>query len=443
MNLRPFQKTGIDFLVDRKRAILGDDPGLGKTAQLLHAAQGRTLIVAPAMLQQVWRDEIIKWDIDCNAHEIYITSYSSLCRRAPNAKGHMTRVLPVPRLEFNDHWDTVICDEAHNLKSRGAKWTMAMKRIAKNCDRLYLATGTPVPNWAHEIYMLLLLLHPDDRRFTNYRKWLLYWFDTWAPPWGGLKIMGLKKGKTWERFATWNGLDVDFLRRTREEVLPDLPPLTEQILQVEMTPAQRTFYNKLKKDYIAQTESGATISTWSDGGLHTKLAQATTGVEVLDPTAPPGCKLLALRDLLDDRKHVPLVVFTAYRETARQVASMAMAEGRAVVQVHGGMTLPDRMNEIEQFKTGQADLLVGTLGTISEGLTLTQADTCIFVERSWRPSTNEQAMRRLHRIGQTRPVTVIHLETKDSIDAGMTKVLAKKDDQAIEMLTAAEFSRLL
>lgn len=440
MNLKPFQKTGIDFLNTQGRAILGDDPGLGKTAQLLHAAQGRTLVICPAMLQQVWWDEIAKWDIDL---DITITSYSSLCRRAPDARGHLTRVLPVPRLEFNDAWDTVICDEAHYLKARSTKWTQALKRIAMNCDRLYLATGTPVPNWAHEIYMLLLLLHPTDRRFTNYRRWLLYWFDTWNPPWGGTKIAGLKGRHSWEKFARDNSLNTDFLRRTREEVLPDLPALTEQTLQVEMTPKQRKFYNDLKKNYIAQTDAGVSVSSWTDGGLHTKLAQACTGVEILDPTAPPGGKLLALSDLLSDRKHLPIVVFTVFRETARQVTSMAIQLGRAVSQVHGGMTLPDRQGEINNFKTGVADMLVGTLGTISEGLTLTQADTCIFVERSWRPSTNEQAMRRLHRIGQTRPVTVIYLETANSIDAGMTKLLAKKDDQVIQMLSAAEFARML
>jgi SNF2 family DNA or RNA helicase len=437
---KPFQKTGTEFLLDKKRAILGDDPGLGKSNQLILAAQGRTLIVCPAMLQKVWIDEIEKWRPNLDAQ---IVTYSSLCKRAPDSRGRMTKVTSMPRDDLNRSWDTILADEAHYLKTRDTKWTRALRRLSEKCDRIYLATGTPVPNWAHEIYMLLLLTHPGDSRFTNYRRWLLQWFDTWNPPWGGMKIQGLKKRYTWEQFALGNDLHECFLRRTREEAMPDLPALTEQTLEVDMTPAQKKFYRDLKRNYIAFTETGQQVSAWSDGGLHTKLAQASTGPEVLDPAAPIGGKLKALGQLFEDRGHIPLVVFTSFRETARQVAKVGHDVGRRCGVVHGGLGLADRNQTIEMFKTGQYDTLVGTLGTISEGLTLTEADTCIFVERSWRPSNNEQAMRRLHRIGQTRPVTVIHLVTRDSIDERMLAVLDKKDDQAVKMLSAAEFARLL
>lgn len=440
MEQKPFQIDGTAFLLWQERAILGDDPGLGKTNQCLLAAQGRTLIVVPAMLQQVWVEEIQKWRPDL-AH--YIVSYSSLCQRTADSRGHLTKVLPMPQSGLDCQWDTIICDEAHYLKARGTTWTKAMRRLSVKTDRLFLATGTPVPNWAHEIYMLLLLVHPKDERFTNYRRWLLRWFDMWKPPWGGMKVLGLKKRWTWEQFAEGNSLDTCFLRRTREEALPDLPPLTEQTIMVDMTPAQRTVYNKLKKNYIATTESGAKISAWSDGGLHTKLAQVTTGVEILDPNAAIGGKLSALRDLMADRGHMPLVLFCSYRETARQINKLLNSTGRRCGMVHGEMTMGARTQTIKDFRTGQINTLVGTLGTLSEGFTLVEADTCIFVERSWRPSRNEQAMRRLHRIGQTRPVTVIHLLTADSIDDRMTKLLDKKDDQTVKMLTAAEFARLL
>jgi SNF2 family DNA or RNA helicase len=434
MEQKPFQKLGTEFLLTQGRAILGDDPGLGKTNQCLLAAQGRTLIIAPAMLRQVWFDEIEKWRPDLDAQVI---SYSLLCRR--NGR----RVLAYPRPEYDLPWDTLIADEAHYLKARDTKWTQAFHRLSLKVRRLYLATGTPIPNWAHEIYTLLLFTPPGDRRFSNYRRWLLSWFDTWNPPWGGLKILGLKRGVTWDDFARGNDLNHCFLRRTREEVLPDLPPLTEQTLLVDMTPAQAKFYAKLKRDYLAWTESGARVSAWSAGGLHTKLAQASTGVEVLDLQAPPGGKLLAVRDLFLDRKHVPMVLFTQFRATARQVEQLAEAEGRRCARIDGSMSMTYRQFAIKMFQTGQLDTLVGTIGTISEGLTLTAADTCVFVERSWRPSQNEQAMRRLHRIGQTRPVTVIHLVTHDTVDERMLKVLAKKDDQIVNLLTAAEFARLL
>lgn len=438
MEQKPFQTAGTEFLKEQGRAILGDDPGLGKTNQALFAAEGRILIVCPAMLQKVWHDEIGKWTPDLD-HTI--VSYSSLCHRAADSRGYLSRVQPFPRPEYGGRWDTVIADESHYLKARNTLWSRAVRRL--ETDRLFLLTGTPVPNWAHEIYMLLLLTHPKDPRFTNYRNWLLRWFDVWKPPWGGTKVMGLKKGTDWGKFVVGNDLDECFLRRTREEVLPDLPPLTEQVIRVEMTAEQKRFYKALKKDYIAFTKGGVEVSAWSDGGLHTKLMQACTGPELFDHLAAPGGKMSALADLFADRQHLPMVVFTSFRATGNLVQQVASEAGRRCAVVHGGISMNDRQLNIDMFKTGQFDTLVGTLETLAEGLTLTEADTCVFVERSWRPSRNEQAMRRLHRIGQTRPVTVIKLITQDSVDERMESILDKKEDQVVKMLSAAEFARLL
>jgi SNF2 family DNA or RNA helicase len=109
----------------------------------------------------------------------------------------------------------------------------------------------------------------------------------------------------------------------------------------------------------------------------------------------------------------------------------------------GGIPQHERVDMVRAFQSGELDMLVGTLATLSEGVTLTKADTCILVEHAWRPSQNEQAMRRLHRLGQQRPVTVIHLVTENSLDQRILALLAAKQGQQVAALRAAEFASLL
>lgn len=433
-----YQDVGIEFLRSHERALLADDPGLGKTRQLLLAAEGRTLVVAPAYLSGVWEDECAHWTPSL---DVSFCSYGSLCDRAPDKKGRLTRSLPEPRRHLREVWDTLIFDESHHLKNPRAMWTKAAVKLFG--DRMFLSTGTPIPNWAHELIVPLRMLYPGDRRFTDYWRWVKRWFITWQPPWGGTKIEDLKPQYTWDQFYRENGLADRMLRRRREDVQLDLPPLTEQVIEVDMTPAQRRVYKALKKDYVTWVEeTGTEISAWSDGGLHTKLAKIQTGLELVDPGAHGSGKLDMLEQLLGDHPE-PIVVYGHFRATVDAAAGRATKLGRAVGILHGGVAPLARVELVRQFQRGELDCLVGTLDSMSEGLTLTAAPTAIFVERSWRPTRNEQARRRLHRIGQTQPVSIIQLVTRQSLDGRMLTVLGKKTDQQVKAFRAGEFAALL
>jgi SNF2 family DNA or RNA helicase len=89
---------------------------------------------------------------------------------------------------------------------------------------------------------------------------------------------------------------------------------------------------------------------------------------------------------------------------------------------------------VTDFQAGKLDVLVGSLETISEGLTLTAADLVIYVEHSWKPSRNEQALRRIHRLGQTRPVTALDYVTPGTVDEGKRELLATKTDRQMRTL---------
>lgn len=453
---RPYQEEGIVFLEEKERALLADEPGIGKSMQALRAARGKTLVVAPAMVIDggVWDDEWAKWRPDLDLHQI---SYSSLCERVtevrPSDGRKIARVIPRPRVDVAGPWDTVIFDESHYLKDRKALWTQAAEKI--KTDRLYQLSGSPIPNWAWEIYMALRLIFPGDRRFTSFWRWLQEWFEINITVQRGRTIRepgDLRSEFTWEEFREANSVNDRMLMRFRADVLGDLPPLTEQEIKLTMTPTQKVFYEKLKKDYIAWVdETGEEVSAWSAGGLHSKLQRIQTGIFTVTQEDMPIPRLLAgsnklqmLDEIIKNHSDGPLVVFCQYRATAAAVRKLSEERHRRRSAIlWGKQSKGDRRETVLNFRKGDIDILVGTLDTITEGLTLTEASTCVFVERSWRPTRNDQAKRRLHRMGQLLPVLAIFLLSRNALDSRMGKVLRSKTEQQMEFLKAGEFAALL
>jgi SNF2 family DNA or RNA helicase len=126
-------------------------------------------------------------------------------------------------------------------------------------------------------------------------------------------------------------------------------------------------------------------------------------------------------------------------EAARDVA---LGLGWSAEVIHGGTSRAERGRIIEQFKAGKLDVLCGSLETIAEGLTLTAADMVIFLETSFKPSRNQQAMRRIHRLGQEYPCTALDYITPDTVDEGKRELLKAKTDQQIRVLTAAQMAAI-
>lgn len=457
---RRYQSEGTAWLEGVERGLLADEPGLGKSRQLLDASVGETLIIAPAGVLNGgnWDDEIGSW---CDGSDRFAQSaYSSLNQRERTGRGSGSRPIAALAPAVDQRWDTLILDESHYIKNRGTSWTGAVEKIASRSDRVFMATGTPLPNWPHEIYTHLRILFPEEarpgRRFGSYWRWIEEWFTVTPSRFSqGRDIGDLQacRAVCWNRPAwdpcehyqafTVANFGDRFLRRLRDDVLTDLPPLTETTVETPLAPSDLAAYRRLKKDAVAILADGAEVVAWSTGAKHVLLDRMTTSPWLLDPQGPPkGGKFERLRADLQNRAR-PTLVVAHYQDTVNGCAEVARSLGAKTVAVHGGFSQSANGESIKQFKRGEIDVMVGSLEMVAEGHTLTAADQVIFVEKSYKPSRNTQALRRIHRLGQVRPVSALDYVTPHTVDAHKRLLLATKNDRQMRTMTSASMAKIL
>lgn len=453
------QREGIEWIRKTGRGLLGDEPGLGKTRQAIEAFDGgRVLVIAPAMVITggTWSDELERWA--SHPERFTVLPYTALNERIKTKKGGYA---PSSRLVADalGHFDGLIVDECHYIKGRNTYWTDSVKDIAGRSDAALLMTGTPIPNWAHELFTLLQAIHPEHAKrggwLGSYWRWVGEWFEVSPSPFDATaKVIGRLKAcrsacyslpptqpcEHYFEFMQAN-LQGRFLRRLREDCL-DLPPVTTQVIQTPMTASQKKHYNEMKKDYMT-TVNDTEVVSWSTGARSVALDRITTSPWLLSMEGDPkGGKFEQLRFDLEGRSR-PTLVLGHYRETVNACRRVATSIGARAASVHGGVPRKLQAKAIADFKAGNLDVLCGSLETVAEGLQLTVADMAIFVETSYKPYRNEQARQRVHRLGQTRPVTIKEYVTPKTVDERKRQLLAIKTDEQLRMLSAGEFKKLL
>lgn len=447
MHLREYQKVGVAFLRSQQRAILADEMGVGKTPQLIRAAQGRTLVVAPPPLQRNWQDELEVWADD--PERFHVVSYhGTVDRTKKDGRGHVRGVIAT---KARGPWDTVIFDEAHHLKGRNTGYARAGVKLANQTDLAFFATGTPIQNWAYEIFMLLRGLYPGDKRFSSFWRWADTWFSVEeATMWRGKKrvtrreVGQLRSITTWEVFIRENGIAERWLRRTLDdpEVGAELPPVQRIRLRAKMSGHHLKVYRSMQNNYWAEWEGKKLISI-SDGSKWANLMRLSSGAAFHPEfeTEVGSSKLDLLIDLVMGNEG-PFLVFCWYQFSADVIEREMRRMGYSTKVAHGGRGVAG----IHEFQAGEGDVLIGTYATMGEGHNLTRANKTILFEAPMKPSQMEQAISRTRRIGQdtSTPCVVWQITTADTVeDYFVDRVLTAKASDARGFVDAASLAEYL
>ncbi|MFO0842896.1 MAG: DEAD/DEAH box helicase [Gemmataceae bacterium] len=427
--LYPYQLRGAIFAACRGRCVLGDDMGLGKTVQTLAAAEllarergiERVLVVAPASVKYQWETEIQKY----TGRPVQVIEGLSDQRRSQYRQATFYRLINyeqvVKDLDELNAWqpDLIVLDEAQRIKNWESKTSRAVKRLRSRYA--IVLTGTPLENKLEELYSIVQFV--DDRRLGPAFQFL---HDHRVLDEEG-RLLGYR-----HLDAIRERLRPIFLRRTRAEVLSQLPARTDKTVYVEMAEGQKAPYaeNQATLGRLMQKKHLGEIDRRRVLACLTNLRMLCDSTYLLDKETNVSPKLAELEELLsellDHAQAAKVVVFSQWEVMLQKAVEVVERLGLGHAVLHGSVPGPERKRLLDRFRDDPACKVFLSTDAGGTGLNLQSADTVINLEVPWNPAVLEQRIARVHRMGQHRPVRVIHLVTRDSIEERVWQVLSRK-----------------
>ncbi|MGC4937339.1 DEAD/DEAH box helicase [Kribbella sp. DT2] len=385
--LRGYQVFGAQYLIHQERSILGDEMGLGKTIQALAAAahlaargQQRFLVVCPASVQMNWLNEIAK-HTRLQAHNLHGAGRDGVAQRWLRDGGvAVTTFGTLGSLEtvVGSEVALLIVDEAHYVKNPKARRSKVVVTAVDTAQRVVFLTGTPMENRVEEFRTLVRYLQPATAK--------------------GLKATDAVAGAKQFRRA----VAPVYLRRNQEDVLTELPEKIEIDDWVLLSPAdQRT--------YVAAVRSGNLM----------RIRQAAFELAT-------SAKLERIAEIVEEARedHRKVIIFSFFLNVLDRIQSDITPTAGSI---RGAVPPAERQRLIDVFTTtpGHA-VLLSQIEAGGVGLNVQAASVVILTEPQWKPSTEDQAIARAHRMGQIRTVQVHRLLAKDSVDERIREVQDNK-----------------
>jgi len=439
--LRPYQEDGYRWAMRLASAGLGgclaDDMGLGKTLQglavlLARGAAGAALVVAPTSVCGNWLAEAGRF-----APALDVAVYAGTEREAALAAAGPMDVVVVSYTLLQQarerfaarRWHTVIADEAQAIKNAAAKRSQAVFEL--DADFRLALSGTPVENRLAELWSIMRFANPG----------LLGTIAQFNARFAG-PIERDRDREAQHRLKRLLGPFV--LRRTKAQVLQELPSRTELSLVVAPAPAQAAHYEALRRQAVADADRALAIEPAGQARLNilaqlTRLRRAACDPRLVTPEfGVAGAKVQAFADLAADlvaNGHKALV-FSQFVDFLTLLRAPLDAAAIAYQYLDGSTPASERTRRVAAFQAGDGDLFLISLKAGGFGLNLTAADYVLITDPWWNPAAEDQAMGRAHRIGQDRPVTVYRLVTKGTVEERIVEL--HRDKRALAERILAE-----
>jgi superfamily II DNA or RNA helicase len=405
--LRHYQQQGVDWLAFLREAELGavlaDDMGLGKTLQTICVLRGRSLVVCPKSVVHNWVDEIKRF-----RPALRTTIYHGPKRQLdPDADVTLTTYallrLDADRLA-QELWDTVVLDEGQAIKNLGSQTARAAFDL-RGKFRILLS-GTPVENRLEELWSAMHFANPGLLGGVSDFQ------ERYANP--------IASGNPEAAARLRSKIRPFVLRRTKREVLPELPSRTDMVLHVELDDAERSVYDAVrvatKRSVAEKLAQGGGVLAALEALLRLRQAACHSGL-IPGQQAETSSKVERLVEALEDavaEGHKALV-FSQWTSLLDRVEPHLRAAGIRFSRLDGSTR--DRAAVVGEFQDSAGPpVLIVSLKAGGTGINLTAADHVFLLDPWWNPAVEDQAADRAHRFGQERPVMVYRMVAKDTVE---------------------------
>ena len=391
LTLRHYQAFGAKYMLYSKRVLLGDEMGLGKTVQALavlnhlnHDGKQAFIVVCPLSVVANWKRETEKFT-KLNALIYHGKDRDQVFKQWQEEKGILITTFSHTRnidKDAVDHLDALIVDEAHYIKNPEAKRSISVYELAEKAEYVSFMSGTPMENRLEEMKQLISVLQENIAdKISN-----------------ELHLLEPKKFK--------REVAAVYLRRNRADVLGELPELEIIEQWSDFGQEEQVLYNQAVENGKVMTMRRA---AWQGGS----------------PDKSP--KLDALREICEAARENghKVLVFSFFRDVIETIQEHLT--GQTFPAITGDVPNSDRQKIVDDFTSAEPGaVMVSQITAGGVGLNIQAANIIVLCEPQWKPSTEEQAISRAYRMGQSRNVMVYRLLTQDSIDGSMLEVLAEK-----------------
>ncbi len=444
MQLFPYQAQGVAYALEKKRLIIGDQPGLGKTAQaiatIIAADAFPCLVIAPSSLKINWQREWSMWSnkksiilndqvkhnfhlyAKANLAHVFIVNYESLkkyfvlkIQKPDNTK---LRLNHVQFKHQKDIFKSVIIDESHRVKSTATQQTKFTKGIATGKEYILALTGTPVINKPKDLISQLGIID-QLKSFGGYQQFVRRYCS------------GDREASNLRELNYKLNLNC-FYRRDKQDVLTDLPSKLRQVAMCQIS---------TRREYTdAETNLIKYLRQYKEADDE-KVARALRGevmvqIGILKNISARG-KLADVFEFVDDilESGEKLVIFAHLREV---IQALQKRFPRAV-SITGEDSQTDRQRAVDSFQGNeQTQLIICSIKAAGVGLTLTASSRVAFVELPWTAADCDQCEDRCHRIGQQDSVTCTYFLGENTIDEKIYKIIQTKREIAATVTGSTE-----